>query len=143
MTTESTVAAHIRTVLSGAPHSLSASNCRPGPPKKPTENQSVPGSIPSRCVFVLSTGGIQPTAFIDGGNGGKDERLTFQIWIRSNPRDYEGGAILANAVYSAIDMNPPTGFYEARARTSEPMYLRQDEQNHHEWSINVVLNRCP
>lgn len=143
MTTESTLAAHIRTVLSAPPSSLTAANCRPGPPKKPTESQTVPGAIPARCVFVVSSGGIQPTAFIDGGNGTKDERLTFQIWIRSNPRDYEGGLTLATAVHSAIDMNPPSGFYEARVRSAEPIYLRQDDQNHHEWSINVILYRCP
>lgn len=136
---EKDLALHIRGFLAGAPHSLTVANCRAGPPKKPTENQAITGAVPSRCVFVQGTGGFQPTAFVDGGLGTKDARPTAQIWIRSNPRDYDGGRALALAVFGAVDLNPPSGYYESRALMSEPGYVREDEQNHHEWTVNVML----
>jgi len=142
MSTEADVAAHVRTVLAGVPYLLTADSCRAGPPRKPTENQLLPGAVPARCVFALATGGMPATAFIDGGAGGRDERLTVQLWVRSNPRDYEGGRDLAEAVFGAVEMNPPPGFYESRAVSSEAAYVREDEQNHHEWSINITLRRC-
>lgn len=142
MTIEADVAAHLRTLLSGPPHSLSTSNCRAGPPRKVTENQSVPGAVPARCVFVVSTGGFTSIPFIDGGAKSSDERPTVQITVRSNPRDYSGGKQLADDIHSAIDFSPPVGFYESRVMNSEPIYVREDEQNHHEWSINVALRRA-
>lgn len=142
MTIETDVAAFIRSSLSAPPHSLTTTNCRAGSPRKATENQGIPGAVPARCVFVLSTGGFSSIPFVDGGARTKDERPTVQIYVRSNPRDYSGGKALADAVHAAIDMRPPDGFYEARATTSEPTYVREDEQNHHEWSINVALRRA-
>lgn len=142
MTIEADVAAHIRSALAGPPHDLTANNCRAGAPRKVSESQTVTGAVPARCVFVLSTGGQSSIPFIDGGAKTKDERPSVQVTIRSNPKDYSGGKSLADAVFSALDMNPPPGFYEARATDSEPAYLREDEQNHHMWSINVALRRC-
>lgn len=137
MTVESDVADFLRTALA-----LSAEECRSGPVRKPTERQDLPGSVPSQCIFCLGTGGYASIPFIDGGQKTKEERLTVQVWVRSNPRDYDGGKSLADSAFAALDMSPPDGYFECRGMDSAATYIREDEQNHHEWSINVTLKRC-
>jgi hypothetical protein len=106
-----------------------------------SDNQSLPGAVKDRAVFVLLTGGLADVPIIDGGNAGREARPTVQIWVRGNPRDYDGGRTLSSQVYAAIDKRPPSGYFEARATSSAPIYVRQDDQEHHEWSINVTLKR--
>ena len=106
-----------------------------------SDNPSVPGAVPDSAIFVLATGGFTDIPVIDGGNLGREAQPTVQIWVRSEPRDYDGGRVLAANTFVAIDKNPPAGYFEARAANSEPAYVRQDDEDHHEWSVNVTLKR--
>lgn len=142
MTVEADVATHLLGALAAPPLSMTVDGVRPGPVQPASTNQALPGAVPARCVFVVPTGGFTSVAFIDGGAKGKEERPTVQIVVRSAPRDYDGGREVAQAAYEAIDLTPPAGYFEARAFSGGPTYLREDEQNHHEWVINVALRRC-
>jgi hypothetical protein len=140
VTVEADIAAEITTNL-GVGFTLGG-NVRTGPVRKPTDDQTITGAVPHKCIFCLGTGGIDDVPFIDGGAKGAEQRLTVQVWVRSNPKDYDGGKALADSVFLAIDKNPPTGYHEARALASAPIYVRQDDTDHHEWSINVLARRC-
>jgi hypothetical protein len=138
---ESDVAGHLASALAGPPWGVTADDVRPGPVRPVSKNTSVPGAIPSRCIFVVPTGGFVSIPFVDGGAKGEEERPTVQIVVRSPPRDYDTGRELAQGAYEAINLKPPAGYFEARAFSGGPSYLREDEQNHHEWIINVGLRR--
>lgn len=142
MTVEVDVAAKLFDALAAPPYSLTTHAVRPGPVRPASVNQAVTGAIPSRCVFVVPTGGFGSVAFVDGGAKGKEERPTVQVFVRSPPRDYDAGRDLAQAAYEAIDLNPPAGYFEARAFGGPPSYLGEDDQNQHQWTINVALRRC-
>ena len=113
-----------------------------GPVRRKSNTPNVPGSVPSEAVFCIATGGFPSIPFIDGGQKGREDRPTVQITVRSDRKDYDGGLALAEAVFAAIDMNPPAGYFDSRAVTSGPGYIFEDDQEHHMWSINVTLKRC-
>jgi len=95
--------------------------------------------IPDKAAFVTGTGGFPTITYRDGGNKTGLKRPSVQIWVRSDVEDLSGGLTLVRSVHDAIDMASITGYIEARATTSEPIYLGRDDANHHEWSINVNL----
>jgi hypothetical protein len=112
-----------------------------GPVRGPSDDSTVPGAVPERAVFVLATGGFADVPIVDGGAGGREARPTVQLWIRGLPRDYDGARSLAASVYAAIDKRPPAGYFEARASESGPGYVRLDNGERHEFSVNVTLRR--
>ena len=134
---EGDVAAHLATELGLAV----GSEIFTGPVRKVSDDQSVGGAVPDEAIFVLATGGFADIPVVDGGALGREARPTVQIWIRSVPRDYDGGRALAASTFVAIDKNPPAGYFESRAADSAPAYIRRDDEDHHEWSINVTLKR--
>lgn len=138
MSAEADLALHIATTL-GGPY-VYGSNVREGPVRKPSDD-AVPGAVPHACVFCISTGGLDDIPFADGGAKTAEKRFTVQIWVRSEPLAYDDGATLAQAVFDAVDKTPPAGYFEARALASQPAYVRMDDTDHHEWSINVLLRR--
>lgn len=138
MTVESDLAAHIATVL-GAPYVYGA-NVREGPVRKPTDGVAT-GSVPHECVFCVGTGGLDDQAYADGGAKTAEKRFTVQIWVRSEPLAYDDGKALADAVFDAVDKTPPAGYFECRALASQAAYVRLDDTDHHEWSINVLLRQ--
>lgn len=114
-----------------------------GPPRAfDLDNPSVPGAVPEQAIFCLGTGGIDDIPYVDGGDKNAQKRYTVQVTIRSNPEDYDGGKTLADAVFEAIDKNPPDTYEEVRALNSSPLYVREDEGNHHEWVINLLVRKC-
>ena len=134
---EGDVASHLATQLG----LVVGENVFTGPVRKVSDNQAIAGAVPDQAIFVLGTGGFPDIPIIDGGDFGREARPTVQIWIRSLPRDYDGGKTLSSNTYVAIDKNPPSGYFEARAASSQPTYVRRDDEDHHEWSINITLKR--
>jgi hypothetical protein len=116
-------------------------NMLTGPVRKPSDNQALATAVPHKAAFFNSTGGITSVPFLDGGSKTEEERLTVQIWIRSKPGDYDDGKAFAQAIFNAVDMTPPTGYFECRAMNSAPMYVGLDQTDHHVWSVNVLMNR--
>lgn len=139
---EAVLATHLKALLVASPYSRASTlKVLPGAPRKPSEVQSVTGAVPHECLFVLGTGGLNKIPFVDGGERGGILRPTFQIWVRSKVRDYDGGRALALDAFDAIDMQPPTGFIECRAQGSAPIYVEEDDTNHHAWAINLWCMR--
>lgn len=134
---EGDVAAHLATELAR----VVGETIFTGPVRKKSDDQALAAAVPDEAIFVLGTGGLADFPLIDGGAFGREARPTVQIWVRSEPRDYDGGRTLAAETFVAIDKNPPAGYFEARAADSAPAYVRRDDEDHHEWSINVTLKR--
>lgn len=133
MSVEQDVAQHIAPLVAGLTY---GTNCREGPVRKRSDNPAVAGAVPDKCVFVLSTAGRKDEPW---QNGGGFLWPSVQIWVRSEVQRYTDGLTLAQAVWDAVDKNPPTGYQEARCGNSGPLYVREDDAGHHEWSINVDL----
>ena len=139
MTPEQDVAVHLDSLVGSL---TLGTNLFTGPVRSPSPRQGVPGSVPSEAVFCIGTGGFDDVPFIDGGAKGRQARPTVQLTIRSDRKDYDGGLTLAHGVFTAIDKEPPTGYAEVRANGSQPGYVGEDDQEHHIWTVNIVLDKC-
>lgn len=152
-TVEKDFADHIRAGLAAspytaAPYSFTGANAvtvLEGPLRKTRTAAEAAAGLTNapraRCVFVLETEGRTSIPYIDGGARTKEERPGLVIFVRSNPRDYDSGKLIADAVARFLDLNPPTGFFEAQLINARPAYLGENEQNEHLWSINVATKR--
>lgn len=141
MSTESDLAASIAALV--VPSMVVGTNVFTGPVRKAAEtaNAATGGKVPHRAVFCLGTGGIDDIPYVDGGLKQALRQPTVQVWIRSDPENYDDGKALADAVFDAIDKNPPTGYAECRALGSRPAYVVKDEKGHHLWTVNVLLRQ--
>ena len=123
------VATHISTELASLRLGV---NCFFGPVRP------VDDVIPDRCVFCLESGGR--AVFPYCGENRKGERHSrVSIIVRENKEEFSNGETLAIDVSDAIDMNPPTGYVEARTINTSPIYVRKTDLGNHLWSINVDL----
>lgn len=91
--------------------------------------------IPAEAVFVMGTDGLPADRFF--AQADEVRYPTVQIRIRSP--DYESGYKLARDVYNVCQSSLPVGFKDVVARQSEPIYLAQDENKNHGWSLNFDL----
>lgn len=146
MSSENVEPALVSHIAAAIPTLTAGQNIRRGPRMKPSDRQDIAGAIPQQCVFVLLTSGLAPITYLGSQSSTLNPNLlagedypTVQIWIRSNPLDYDGGRNLSFSVLRAVDRKPPSGFYESEVRGSGPNYIGQDDQNCHEWSINITL----
>lgn len=97
-------------------------------------------AIPSQSVFCLEREGDVPIDYCDGGATSPQlYQPRVQILVRSNPGDFAGGRTLAHAVYAAIHDHPPAGYFECRAQQSTPLYVNEESNGAHIWSINVKM----
>ncbi len=95
------------------------------------------GVIPSRAVFVLSTGGLDPEAF--NGELNTIQRPSIQIRIRGDREGFEDGQDLARRIRSSAHYATLTDYIDVRVADGDPNYLGQDDDGHPEWSVNVSL----
>lgn len=98
--------------------------------------------IPVRCVFCLQTAGrrvqpYKPTSTLTYREGERNFRV--DIFIRENKQNFGSGEALAVRVSNALDMNPPTGYVEARTINTAPNYLRKDDLDCHLWTVSVEV----
>lgn len=112
-----------------------------GPPREPSQNQLIKNAVPVVAVFVTPTGGFDDIPYADGGLRGKQERPTFQIIVRGEPRDYDAAEDLAVAVHAGIDKFPPPGYFELRALATQPSFRRYDDEGRPEFVINALARR--
>lgn len=94
---------------------------------------------PARSVFCRASGGPAPGSYADGGSGTNEHFPQVNIRIRSNPRDYKGGEELARSVRDTIHEAAIDGYHYVRVLESEPLYVDEDDEGHHEWSVTVQL----
>lgn len=100
--------------------------------------REVSADCPPTAVFCLTTGGPPPSPYI--GIGEDFRRSTVQVRIRSDLADtFETGQELARSVLTALQRAVVSGYVWCYVRESEPNYLGQDDNENHEWSVNVEL----
>ncbi len=100
-------------------------------------------NIPHQAVFVIETGGLLTRPIKAGvlDRVIQERHVSVQIRVRSNPTGSStalvDGRTIAKDVFDALHFNPPDGYCEWRFVSSAPMYLGEDENQHHEWSMNL------
>jgi len=104
----------------------------------PVRQQST--SVPHQAVFVLPSGGPAPDAYSDG-TVIEMRYSAIQVIVRSNPKDYAGGQVLARQVRDALHHVAVTGYVDIRAMQSEPIYIGPDEADRHLFSVNLEMWR--
>jgi len=126
-------------ISSALPQFSTGANLFAGPVRPYTNPSEGPG-IPHQATFCLQSGGFNPVTFMVGGKYRKQIVYpTVEIHIRSNPFDFPGAQILANAVLNLLDRRTPDGYIDSKLVTGTPMYLGMDEDGHHNWVVSVDL----
>lgn len=105
-------------------------------PRRP----AAPSAIPHQAAFILGVGGINPSPYMDGTNTAW-RFFRVQIWVRSEVNSYGTGRGKADAIWSAINQATISGWTRIVCEQSAPMYLGRDDVEHHEWTVNVRLER--
>ena len=91
---------------------------------------------PSRCIFVVPTGGAAPEAFL--GQSYAYRRSALQIRTRGDRQDYNAALADARAIRDVVHYAVLSGYVDCRVQNTEPIPLGTDEAGHHEFSINVI-----
>lgn len=126
----------VRKELNSAVGALTyTTNLFDGPVRPPSSG------IPHEAVFCLTTGGPKPESQVNANTGPDLKRGSVQVRIRSNAGKFTDGETLANTVWTAIQRATITGYMSVTCAQSEPVYLGQDDTEHHEWSVNVDTMR--
>jgi hypothetical protein len=123
----------VRKVLDSAVGALTfGSNLFDGPVRPSTQ----PG-VPHEAVFCLASGGPGPIEFVRANAGPDIKNASVQVRVRSEVGDHTGGQALARSVWTALQRASVAGYMSVTAAQSEPVYLGQDDLEHHEWSVNI------
>lgn len=101
-----------------------------------------PPIIPHRAVFVLQSGGYQPTPYMDGTQTAW-RTIRLQVRIRGEPNDYKTTRDLAATVWSSMQQpSSLTGSYvRVTCDQSAPFYLGKDDLQCDEYSVNATLEK--
>lgn len=94
--------------------------------------------VAEKAVFVQPTGGPPPQAL--SGQTVAIRRSALQVRVRGDQEDYAGGLVFARSVRDAIQYAPIAGYIDVRIQDQEPIPLPQDDEEHHEWTINVEMS---
>lgn len=95
--------------------------------------------VPTKAVFVNTTGGSPPQVYNDGGAGDNLQMPGVQIMVRSDPGKHDPGKVLKDEVYAAVRKCTPAGTIGAEADQSAPFTLGQDERGSFLWSMNLTV----
>lgn len=108
----------------------------------PVRGQDTPDAsyIPDEAVFVLSSGGPEPNAFLGSINTCEEIFSSLTIRVRSAPDDFDGGQTLARSVRDALHHQTITGYVNVTVREADPAYLGVIDKKLHEWSIGVTCH---
>jgi hypothetical protein len=94
--------------------------------------------IPALCVAVHTWGGDPPTVYKDGGVGTNLNAHATQVFVRSQAEDYDSGKTIADAAYNAVRKSTPANTIGTEADQSAALYLGEDDNRRHLWSINIT-----
>lgn len=96
-----------------------------------------PPTMPHAAIFVREVGGPPPSPYMDGTS--TDYRVVrVQCHIRGAPNDYAATKTVADAVYSAMQKAPISGYTRVVVETSSPIYIGLDELECPEFIVNVL-----
>ena len=111
-----------------------------GPIRTFSTSEDSAGGVPPSAVFCLMSGG-KPDEVFHEGSASTLRHLAYpsvQIFIRYAD-SFQAGQVLAESIFSAVNHRPTTDYVEWSVSTSSPLYLGQEDDQHHEWSINVSI----
>jgi len=103
-------------------------------PERPTDKS------PSRCIFVLPTGGL-PARHYRSATGAEVRYPRAQVLVRSERGKFDQGKDDARAAYAALHRQPPAGYIEVEVLESEPSYIGTRESGEHRWTFNVQVTK--
>jgi hypothetical protein len=95
--------------------------------------------IPTQSVWCLLRGGMEPIDYCDNSPTPQLRQPIVQILVRGNPGDFSGGQALARTVKDAVHDHPPAGYFGCRVQQAEPIYLGEEHNGAHLWSLNVMM----
>lgn len=96
--------------------------------------------VPDELTAVLFTTGLQRKPYLGGPSAGDIEVIEVQILHRSEREtgdSYTTSETKAKAIADAVHKGEPSGYVGWLA--SDPTYTGLDEQDRHNWSINVQV----
>ena len=105
----------------------------------PGKMEAVGPGIPARSVWVRADGGPPPLAYLQGGVGAERRFSAVQIMVRSAKDAQAAGLTLARQVRDTLHHQPLAGYIDVRAEESEPIYVAEENDAHHIWSLNFEL----
>lgn len=108
-------------------------NLFPGP------KRAAGGKIPEAAIFCLETGGFPPEDFF-GGSTSPSRPSTVQVYIRGpqGADAYQSARATARAVWASLHKATISGYVSVRCMQAEPVYLGQDDGEHHVFTVNVI-----
>ena len=89
-------------------------------------------------VFCLLRPGRSDEVFHEESSGAFRHLAypSVQVFVRS-ATTFQSGQVLAESIFEAINHKPVVGYVEWSITSSAPIYLGREDDQHHEWSINV------
>lgn len=91
------------------------------------------------AVFILDTGNGDSYRF--GGTSTDYRTYSVQVVVRASHYDYAGGQSLAQACWDALNHAAIAEWIYCLPQQSGPVYVGEDDQRQHRWSLNFSLAR--
>jgi len=105
------------------------------------EKPFLDGIFPVNSVWVVASDGFLPEGSF--GTTPEDLRRVFiQITVRRLHSDFAGGSDLAESIWQALqrqELTGITGFLWCRSLRSAPVYIGQNKDKHHIWSLRFEV----
>lgn len=103
--------------------------------------RAISGQIPSVAAFCLASGGPPPQGYADGTAinrrySGVQIRV---VALANTDNNFKTGQDLAKECRDAVHHAALSGYIDVRVLETEPIYIGENNDRHHEWSINVEL----
>lgn len=96
--------------------------------------------VPIKSIWCLSQPGRQPMDYCQSNTHSPEDYFpAVQIIVRGVPGDFQAAQADAKLVLTAVHDVPPSGYIYCRATHSEPIYIGENDDESHEFSINVDL----
>jgi hypothetical protein len=107
-------------------------------PARPAGN-----GVPDNATFILVSGGGAPTGFMDGHD--TDFRpIRLQVLTRVTSDSYKAGRDAAEVLWGKLQraaLSAASGYIRCTCAQAAPMYLGRDDQDHHRWSVNILVEQ--
>lgn len=98
------------------------------------------GFVPHAAIFVLATGGPAPSPYFSvAGVSASFYKVSVQVRVRSNVEKFGDAQTKALQVRDKLHLANIAGYVACKVLQSEPIYLGQDDLEHHEFSVNATL----
>ncbi|GEL75208.1 hypothetical protein [Myxococcus virescens] len=96
--------------------------------------------IPQACVFVRVDAGAEPEPYLGGRTTGSVYEADVEVLIRGEPDRYDAPRQVARAVLVALQKASLPGYFSCVVAQSQPDYLDQDDNQCHEFAVDVTLS---